>query len=140
MPSAFAISRSRSTVTTSLKWARSTAGRRCGDRSRKRFDVGFARPTRALPAAPGDRASAASSPASLSAYAFTAGVPSVAIQERPAHRVVARDVALADRDLEEVDLRRLRAEHLGARPQVRPPDPPEALVELLRVEEPDLLP
>src|SRR3954471_13086411 len=57
------------------------------------------------------------------------------------HRVArGADVALGEDDLEEVRTARRRAEHLGAAIQVRAPDAPEALVELLRVERLDLVP
>src|SRR5581483_4093211 len=63
------------------------------------------------------------------------------VQELPAHRVARRrDVALAHHDLEQMRTPVRRAEHLGAGPQVGAPDAAEALVELLRVERPDLLP
>src|SRR5436309_3527717 len=64
----------------------------------------------------------------------------VGIKERPAHRIVRADVALAHQDLEQMRAAVPGAEHLRARPQVRAPDAAEPLVEALRIERLDLLP
>src|SRR5437879_2855291 len=119
MPSAETRARAASTSTTSLKRERSTRGRACRSRSRNRLDVLFARPIPPrLPAA-----SSARSRASLLSWVFTG------VEEGPAHRIVLGDVALAHYDLEEVRLAVGGAEHLGARPEVSPPDSAEPLVE-----------
>src|SRR5216684_6201023 len=123
MPSAETRARAASTSTTSLKRERSTRGRACRSRSRKRFDVLFARPT-----PPGPPASSARSRASLLSWLFTG------VEEGAAHRIVVADVAFAHHDLEEVRLAVGGAEHLGARPQVSPPDSVEPLVELPGIE------
>src|SRR6267378_5676673 len=111
-------SRATSTSNTSLKPERSTRGRACRSRSRKRFDVLFARPT-----PPGPPASSARSRASLFSWLFTG------VEEGAAHRIVVADVAFAHYDLEEVRLAMGGAEHLGARPEISAPDAPEFLVE-----------
>src|SRR5712671_5903185 len=123
MPSAETRARAASTSTTSLKRERSTRGRACRSRSRKRFDVLFARP---IPAGP--PASSARSRASLLSWLFTG------VEEGAAHRIVVADVAFAHYDLEEVRLAMGGAEHLGARPEVGPPDSAEPLVEFPGVE------
>src|SRR6059036_1039136 len=123
MPSAETRARAASTSTTSLKRERSTRGRACRSRSRKRFDVLFARP---IP--PGPPASSARSRASLLSWLFTG------VEEGAAHRIVVSDVAFAHDDLEEVRLAVGGAEHLGARPEVGPPDSAEPLVEFPRIE------
>src|SRR5882762_8454186 len=123
MPSAETRSRATSTSTTSLKPERSTRGRACRSRSRKRFDVLFARP---IP--PGPPASSARSRASLLSSLFTG------VEEGAAHRIVVADVAFAHYDLEEVRLAMGGAEHLGARPEVGPPDSAEPLVEFPGIE------
>src|SRR5258708_32610890 len=114
MPSAETRARGTSTSTTSLKPERSTRGRTCRSRSRKRFDVLFARPT-----PPGPPASSARSRASLLSWLFTG------VEEGAAHRIVVGDVAFAHYDLEEVRLALGGSEHLGARPEVGPPGSPE---------------
>src|SRR5258707_5252459 len=123
MPSAETRARAASTSTTSLKRERSTRGRACRSRSGKRFDVLFARP-----APPGPPASSARSRASLLSWLFTG------VEEGAAHRIVVADVAFADYDLEEVRLAMGGAEHLGARPEVGPPDSAEPLVEFPGIE------
>src|SRR5258708_27160678 len=123
MPSAETRARATSTSTTSLKRERSTRGRACRSRSRKRFDVLFARPT-----PPGPPASSARSRASLLSWLFTG------VEEGAAHRIVVADVAFAHHDLEEVRLAVGGAEHLGARPEVGPPDSAEPLVEFPGIE------
>src|SRR6266545_6707915 len=124
MPSAETRARAASTSTTSLKPERSTRGRACRSRSRKRLDVLFARPIPPrLPAA-----SSARSRASLLSWLFTG------VEEGPAHRIVVADVAFAHHDLEEVRLAVRRAEHLGAGPEIGAPDAAEFLVEPFRVE------
>src|SRR5438445_771341 len=123
MPSAETRARAASTSTTSLKCERSTRGRACRSRSRKRFDVLFARPT-----PPGPPASSARSRASLLSWLFTG------VEEGAAHRIVVADVAFAHYELEEVRLAMGGAEHLGARPEVGPPDSAEPLVELPGIE------
>src|SRR5262245_24459163 len=130
MPSADTRERAASTSTTSLNPERSTRGRGFASRSRKRFEVLFASPI--LPAPPA--ASSARSRASLLSWLFTG------VQERAAHRVVLADVAFAHHDLEQMRLALGRTEHLGAGPQVRPPDAPEFLVELSGIELADLFP
>src|SRR6266566_761031 len=117
MPSADTRERAASTSTTSLKPERSTRGRACRSRSRNRLDVLFARPI------PPGRAAA-----SLLSCLFTG------VEEGAAHRIVLADVALADHDLEEVRFAVGGAEHLGARPEVSPPDSVEPLVELPGIE------
>src|SRR6266480_4808353 len=124
MPSADTRERAASTSTTSLKPDRSTRGRVCRSRSRNRLDVLFARPIPPRPPA----ASSARSRASLLSWLFTG------VEEGAAHRIVLADVALADHDLEEVRFAVGGAEHLGARPEVSPPDSVEPLVELPRIE------
>src|SRR6266581_4925774 len=124
MPSAETRERAASTSTTSLKRERSTRGRACRSRSRNRFDVLFARP---IPPGP-PAASSARSRASLLSWLFTG------VEESAAHRIVLADVALAHHDLEEVRLAVGGAEHLGARPEVSPPDSAEPLVELPGIE------
>src|SRR6266513_3582204 len=124
MPSADTRERAASTSTTSLKPERSTRGRACRSRSRNRFDVLFARPI--PPGSPA--ASLARSRASLLSWLFTG------VEEGAAHRIVLADVALAHHDLEEVRLAVGGAEHLGARPEVSPPDSVEPLVELPGIE------
>src|SRR6266571_3285017 len=124
MPSAETRERAASTSTTSLKRERSTRGRACRSRSRNRFDVLFARP---IPPGP-PAASSARSRASLLSWLFTG------VEESAAHRIVLADVALAHHDLEEVRLAVGGAEHLGARPEVSPPDSVEPLVELPGIE------
>src|SRR6266852_4871247 len=119
MPSAETRARAASTSTTSLKRERSTRGRSCLSRSRKRFDVLFARP---IPLGP--PASSARSRASLLSWLSTG------VEEGAAYRIVVADVAFAHYDLEEVRLAVGGAEHLGARPEVSPPDSAESLVEL----------
>src|SRR6266853_287783 len=123
MPSAETRARAASTSTTSLKRERSTRGRACLSRSRHRFDVLFARP---IPLGP--PASSARSRASLLSWLFTG------VEEGAAHRIVVADVAFAHYDLEEVRLAMGGAEHLGARPEVSPPDSAESLVELPGIE------
>src|SRR5882762_8330743 len=123
MPSAETRARATSTSTTSLKPERSTRGRACRSRSRKRFDVLFARP---IPAGP--PASSARSRASLLSWLFTG------VEEGAAHRIVVADVAFAHYDLEEVRLAMGGAEHLGARPEVGSPDSAEPLVEFPGIE------
>src|SRR5436309_15052788 len=120
MPSADTRERAASTSTTSSKPERSTRGRACRSRSRKTFDVLFARPIPREPPA----ASSARSRASLLSWLLTG------VEEGAAHRIVFADVALAHHDLEEVRLAVGGAEHLGARPEVSPPDSVEPLVEL----------
>src|SRR5207302_1835745 len=124
MPSADTRERAASTSTTWLKPERSTRGRACRSRSRNRFDVLFASP---IPPGP-PAASSARSRASLLSWLFTG------VEEGAAHRIVLADVALAHHDLEEVRLAAGRAEHLGARPEVSPPDSAESLVELPGIE------
>src|SRR5262249_27464596 len=124
MPSAETRDRAASTSTTSSKPERSTRGRAWTSRSRNRLEVLFASP---IPPGP-PAASSARSRASLLSWLFTV------VEERAAHRVVLNDVALAHHDLEEVCLAQGGAEHLGAGPEIRPPDAPELLVELARVE------
>src|SRR6266571_1513548 len=124
MPSAETRERAGSTSTTSSKRERSTRGRACRSRSRNRLDVLFARPIPPGPAA----ASSARSRASLLSCLFTG------VEEGAAHRIVLADVALAHHDLEEVRLAVGGAEHLGARPEVSPPDSAEPLVELPGIE------
>src|SRR5258706_12204653 len=124
MPSADTRERAASTSTTWLKPERSTRGRNCRSRSRKRFDVLFASPIPPRPPA----ASSARSRASLLSWLFTG------VEEGAAHRIVVADVAFADYDLEEVRLAIGGAEHLGARPQVGPPDSAEPLVEFPGIE------
>src|SRR5437899_8980302 len=123
MPSAEPRARAGSTSTTSLKRERSTRGRAWRSRSRNRLDVLFARPIPPEPAA-----SSARSRASLLSWLFTG------VEEGAAHRIVLADVALAHHDLKEVRLAVGRAEHLGARPEVSPPDSVEPLVELPGIE------
>ena len=94
-------------------------------RSRNRFEVSLASPTRSppLPAACGSapicaarRTASRSGVAAGSVRApdFASG-EILGVQERAAHRVVlARDVALAEHDLEQVRVPVRRAEHLGA--------------------------
>src|SRR5215472_4262689 len=130
MPSADTCERAGSTSTTSLKPERFTRGRACCSRSRNRLDVLFASP---IPPGP-PAASSARSCASLLSWLFTG------VEERAAHRVVLADVALAHHDLKEVGLAQGGAEHLGAGPEIRPPDAPELLVELARVEPVNPLP
>src|SRR6266852_7775415 len=129
MPSAETRARAASTSTTSLKRERSTRGRSCLSRSRKRFDVLFARP---IPLGP--PASSARSCASLLSWLFTG------VEEGAAHRIVLADVALAHHDLEEVCLAVGRAEHLRAGPEIAAPDAPELFVEPFRVELVHLVP
>src|SRR5262245_41869703 len=129
MPSADTRERAVSTSTTWLKPERSTRGRTCASRSRNRFDVLLARP---MPPAPA--ASSARSRASFFSWLLTG------VKERAAHRVVVADIALAHHDLEEMRLALRGAEHLGAGPQIRPPDAPELLVELAGIEPADLFP
>src|SRR5436190_21272481 len=124
MPSAETRERAASTSTTSLKPERSTRGRACRSRSRNRLDVLFARPIPPRPPA----ASSARSRASLLSWMFTG------VEEGAAHRIVLADVALADHDLEEVRFAVGGAEHLGARPEVSPPDSVEPLVVLTGIE------
>src|SRR5213083_1483871 len=124
MPSAETRERAASTSTTSLKPDRSTRGRACRSRSRNRFDVLFARPIPPRPPA----ASSARSRASLLSWLFTG------VEEGAAHWIVVADVAFAHYDLEEVRLAVGGAEHLGARPEVSPPDSAEPLVELPGIE------
>src|SRR5438445_12431087 len=124
MPSADTRERAASTSTTRLKPERSTRGRACRSRSRNRFDVLFASP---IPPGP-PAASSARSRASLLSWLFTG------VEEGAAHRIVVADVALAHHDLEEVRLAMGGAEHLGARPEVGPPDSAEPLVEFPRIE------
>src|SRR6266704_138468 len=124
MPSAETRARAASTSRTSLKPDRSTRGRACRSRSRNRFDVLFARPIPPRPPA----ASSARSRASLLSWLFTG------VEEGAAHWIVVADVAFAHYDLEEVRLAVGGAEHLGARPEVSPPDSAEPLVELPRIE------
>src|SRR5260221_1320486 len=123
MPSAE--TRSRATSTSTISWTawRSTRAGACRSRSRKRFDVLFARPT-----PPGPPASSARSRASLLSWLFTG------VEEGAAHRIVGADVAFAHYDLEEVRLAMGGAEHLGARPEVSPPDSAEPLVEFPGIE------
>src|SRR5213594_2470540 len=122
MPSASTLPPATSTRTTSLKPERSTRGRAGALRSRKRLEVRLASPT---PPAPRSR-SASSRRVRFSSCRF--------IQERPAHRIVFADVALAHDDLEEVRLAVRRAEHLRAGPEIGAPDAAEFLVEPFRVE------
>src|SRR3979490_2265662 len=122
-------SRATSTSNTSLKPERSTRGRACRSRSRKRFDGLLAWPT-----PPGPPASSARSRASLLSWLFTG------VEEGAAHRIAVADVALAHHDLEEVRLAVGGAEHLGTRPQVGAPDASEPLVELPGIELAHLLP
>src|SRR5437879_2565631 len=124
MPSAETRARGASTSTTSSKPERSTRGRACRSRSRNRLDVLFARPIPPRPPA----ASSARSRASLLSWLFTG------VEEGAAHRIVVADVAFAHYDLEEVRLAMGGAEHLGARPEVGPPDSAEPLVEFPRIE------
>src|SRR6266704_17238 len=124
MPSAETRARAASTSRTSLKPDRSTRGRACRSRSRNRFDVLFARPIPPRPPA----ASSARSRASLLSWLFTG------VEEGAAHWIVVADVAFAHYDLEEVRLAVGGAEHLGARPEVSPPDSAESLVELPGIE------
>src|SRR6266702_5755646 len=122
MPSASTWPPATSTRTTSLKPERSTRGRVGALRSRKRFEVPLASPT---PPAPRSR-SASSRRVRFSSCRF--------IQERPAHRIVVADVALAHHDLEEVRPAVRRAEHLRAGPEIGAPDAAEFLIEPFRVE------
>src|SRR5882672_581920 len=124
MPSAATLERAVSTSTTSLKPERSTRGRACASRSRNRLEVFFASP---IPFGP-PAASSARSRASLLSWLLTG------VEEGAGHRVVLADVALAHDDLEQVGLTHGRAEHLGAGPEIRPPDTAELLVELAGVE------
>src|SRR5882757_8405062 len=135
MPSAETRSRAASTSTTSLKRERSTRGRACGSRSRKRFDVLFARP---IP--PGPPASSARSRASLLSWLFTG------VEEGAAHRIVVADVAFAHYDLEEVRLAMGGAEHLVEFPGIELVHPlpiaveaPRPVVERERVVAPQVL-
>src|SRR3989441_8980965 len=123
MPSADTRERAASTSTTSSKPERSTRGRACRSLSRKTFDVLFARP---IPREP--PVSSARSRASLLSWLLTG------VEEGAAHRIVRGDVALAHHDLEEVRLAVGGTEHLGARPEVSPPDSVEPLVELPGIE------
>src|SRR5262252_4714143 len=124
MPSADTREPAASTSTTSLKPVRSMRGRAWTSRSRNRLEVLFASP---IPPGP-PAASSARSRASLLSWLFTG------VEERAAHRVVLADVAFAHHDLKEVCLAQRGTEHLGAGPEVRPPDAPELLVELAGVE------
>src|SRR5438445_1675132 len=124
MPSADTRERAASTSTTSSKPERSTRGRACRSRSRNRLDVLFASP---IPPGP-PAASSARSRASLLSWLFTG------VEEGAAHRIVLADVAFAHHDLKEVRLAVGGAEHLGARPQVGPPDSAEPLVEFPGIE------
>src|SRR5882672_5141941 len=124
MPSAATLERAVSTSTTSLKPERSTRGRACASRSRNRLEVFFASP---IPFGP-PAASSARSRASLLSWLLTG------VEEGAGHRVVLADGALAHDDLEQVGLTHGRAEHLGAGPEIRPPDTAELLVELAGVE------
>src|SRR3981189_218724 len=102
MPSAETRPRAASTSTTSLKRERSTRGPPCRPRSRKRFDVLFARP---IP--PGPPASSARSRASLLSWLFTG------VEEGAAHRIVLADLALGHHHPEEVVLARGGTDHPG---------------------------
>src|SRR5688500_15802136 len=63
------------------------------------------------------------------------------VEVAPCHRVARLgDVAFREHDLEEMRAPDARAEHLRAAVEVHAPDAPEALVELLRIERPDLVP
>src|SRR5438445_12833301 len=124
MPSADTRERAASTSTTSSKPERSTRGRACRSRSRNRLDVLFASP---IPPGP-PAASSARSRASLLSWLFTG------VEEGAAHRIVLADVAFAHHDLKEVRLAVGGAEHLGARPEVGPPDSAEPLVEFPGIE------
>src|SRR6266700_3494217 len=115
MPSASTWPPATSTRTTSLKPERSTRGRVGALRSRKRFEVPLASPT---PPAPRSR-NASSRRVRFFSCRF--------IQERPAHRIVVADVALAHHDLEEVRTAVRRAEHLRAGPEIGAPDAAEFL-------------
>src|SRR3989475_13335979 len=108
----------------SLKPETPARGCPCRSRSRNRFDVLFARP---IPPGP-PAASSARSRASLLSWLFTG------VEEGAAHRIVVAYVALAHHDLEEVRLAMGGAEHLGARPEVGPPDSAEPLVEFPGIE------
>src|SRR5262245_18864110 len=141
---------------TSRTWLKARTSRRCrgaSSRSRKRLEVVL--PSRGA-APPGAAASSATSRSRRAAkpviadcsgrlayrhLADAAGNALLVVEERAAHRVVARvDVALAEHDLEEMRAAVAGAEHVRAAVEVGPPDPPEALVEALGVERVDLVP
>src|SRR5258706_4451822 len=107
MPWAETRARGASTSTTWWKRERSTRGRACRSRSRKRFDVLFARPT-----PPGPPASSARSRASLLSWLFTG------VEEGAAHRIVVAVVAFANSDLVVVSPDQTGALQLSARPTV----------------------
>src|SRR6185503_13952111 len=116
---------------TSLNARTSSRRRSPATRSRKRLEVSFASATRP--------------PACLSCAAraslFFACSCKLVVEELTTHRIAGHGhVPLREHDLEEVRPPDARAEHLGAAVEIRPPDPPEPLVEALRVEGADLLP
>src|SRR5215467_4668891 len=139
MPSASTMPAAGSSFRTRLKCLRLIRGAGRSARSRKRFEVSLASPTRAEPPTP----SSACSAAIFSACVTNGSVrpaETPLVEERPAHRIVRADVALAHQHLEQVRVAVLGAEHLRAGPEIGPPGAAEALVEALRVERVDLVP
>src|SRR5215470_15834711 len=139
MPSASTMPAAVSSFRTRLKCLRLMRGGGRSALSRKRFEVSFARPTRAAPPPESsDLRAAIFSACVTNGSVRPAETP--LIQERPAHRIVRADVALAHQHLEQMRVAVLGAEHFRAGPKVRAPGATEALVESLRVERVDFFP
>src|SRR3990172_3305227 len=142
-----------STGFTSRTWPNSRTSRLrrgASARSRNRLEVRFPRRTGAPPALV---ASSRTSRSRRSANPFMGtsrrdfslvddrGEPLLVVEEGAAHRIALPvDVALAEDDLEEMRPPVRHAKHVGARVEIRPPHPPEALVEPLRVDRVDARP
>src|SRR5438105_5216976 len=116
--------------------ARTSSRRRAaGARSRNRFEVSLASPTGPSPCL--SRAARASFFLECCSCGRLFGL----VEEAPAHGIARlRDVTLGEHDLEEMRASPRGAEHLGAAVEIDAPDAPEALVEFLRIERPDLVP
>src|SRR3989304_3218851 len=129
MPSASTNPAAASMRSTSLKARPSSRRRAMPARSRNRLEVSLASPTGPAPCL--------SCPASASFFR----VCRLFVEESPAHRIAgARDVALAEDDLEQMRVAARRAEHLGAAVEIAAPDAAEAPVEGLRGERAEALP
>src|SRR5438067_1304989 len=135
MPSVSTQPAPASTRSTWLNARTSSRRRAAGLRSRNRFDVSLASPTGPSPCL--SRAARAS----FFLECCSCGRLIWLVEEAPAHGIARlRDVTLGEHDLEEMRASPRGAEHLGAAVEVDAPDAPEALVEFLRIERPDLVP